>query len=165
MHVRVLMPGVQGTWEFMSMRAQLSSTRLTEIPDDLESFFHVLICFAVRFLSHNLSDDLVGRFLYRYFNDYTDGPACHTCGYTKYEIIKGGTIDITPITGFARGKGIYRYQHLVFFQPRADTIPSDDKVTTKHVDHVAARVSHHINALIAEFLEAFQASYDKGPLV
>ena len=47
MYVRALMPGIQGTWEFMSVQVQLSNTILTGIPDDLESFFLVLTWFLV----------------------------------------------------------------------------------------------------------------------
>ncbi|TBU31170.1 hypothetical protein BD311DRAFT_863636 [Dichomitus squalens] len=57
-----------GTWQYMAARALTNSNRKIVIQDELESFFHVLLYFAVRFIPHNLRDDNVQNFLDGYFN-------------------------------------------------------------------------------------------------
>ncbi|KAI1785220.1 hypothetical protein LXA43DRAFT_150866 [Ganoderma leucocontextum] len=154
-------PDRTGTWQFMSVHVLLKTTKLIEIPDDLESFFHVLIYYAVRFLPHNLADDLVGRFLYNYFDDYTDGAPGFTCGPAKYNAINRGVIDLTPITGSAGGGKDQKTHPLVFFLQHRDT-PSDDKRATEEKDtSVTARGGHPISHLVTELLKAFQALYAK----
>lgn len=145
----------------MSVHTLVDATRLIEIPDDLESIFHVLIYFAVRFLPHNLPDDLVGRFLYSYFDDYTDGAPGFTCGLLKYNAILGGVIDLTTITGSAGRDAVPQRRPLVFFAPTAT--PSDDKgaTETKNSQPAATNAGHPINALITDLLKAFQAFYAK----
>ena len=139
----------------MSVNVLLDPTELVGISDDLESFFHVLIYFAVRFLPHNLADDLVGRFLYSYFDDYTDGASGFTCGLLKYTAVKRGVIDLTTIRGRAVGAEGKKMRPLTFFTADASS----------EGDSVVSRKSHPINALIAELLEAFQALYAKEDAV
>ncbi|KAI1784358.1 hypothetical protein LXA43DRAFT_1042940 [Ganoderma leucocontextum] len=144
-----------GTWQFMSVHTLLKSTRMIEISDDLESFFHVLIYYAIRFLPHNLADSAVGRFLYNYFDDYTDGVSGFTCGPAKYYAMKTGVIDLTLITDSASGDKDQKEQPLMFFLPQDDT-PSDE-----NGESIAESGGHPINDLVAELLKAFQALYAK----
>ncbi|PIL33408.1 hypothetical protein GSI_04030 [Ganoderma sinense ZZ0214-1] len=146
-----------GTWQFMSVHALVKKHRPIEIPDDLESFFHVLVYFAIRFLPHNLADNLVGHFLYTYFDDYSDGAPGFTCGQLKYNAIKRGLIDITLITGSGDATESDKEEPLVFFQPQSAS-PDDNDETT---EDVAARASHPIDDLISDILKALQAFYAK----
>ena len=137
----------------MSAHVLLAKTKLVEIPDELESFFHVLVYLAVRFLPHNLADDLVGNFLHDYFDDYTDGDDGSLCGPVKYNAIKRGVIDLTTITGtVAVTNNGQKGNPLIFFMPQSTT-PSDNR------EDATARAVHPINELISELLEAFQALY------
>ncbi len=68
----------QGTWQFMSAHALNDRFR----PIIMEAFLHVLLYYAIRFLSHNCS--AVGKFLHLYFDDYTDGNGQFNCGQMKY---------------------------------------------------------------------------------
>ncbi|PIL22388.1 hypothetical protein GSI_15076 [Ganoderma sinense ZZ0214-1] len=148
-----------GTWQFMSVHALLKNTKLIEIPDDLESFFHVLVYFAVRFLPHNLADKLVGHFLYSYFDDYSDGEPGFICGPLKYNAIKRGVIDLTTITGSGGGDEAQTEQPLMFLEPYpAAAAPLDDMDTTENGKSVAAK-THPVNALVTDLLRAFQAFY------
>ena len=52
----------------MSAVLQNNPSRAVAIPDELESVFHVIIFYSVRFLHHTLSDSDVGTFLYAYFD-------------------------------------------------------------------------------------------------
>ena len=133
----------------MSAHVLLAKKKLIDTPDELESFFHVLVYLAVRFLPHNLADDLVGNFLHDYFDDYTDGDDGSLCGPVKYNSIKRGVIDLATITGTVaitnnRQKG----KPLVFFMPWSTT-PSEN------CEDTTARAVHPINELIIELLKAF----------
>nr|VWP01554.1 Uncharacterized protein [Ganoderma boninense] len=152
-----------GTWQFMSVHALLKNFKTIEIPDDLESFFHVLVYFAVRFLPHNLADRLVGKFLCYYFDDYTDGDSGFTCGPVKYNAIKRGVIDLTLITGSGDDAESNKEEPLVFFQPQSSSLEEDDDDDgeTTEGDEDVARATHPIDDLISDILKAFQAFYAK----
>ena len=74
----------------MSVHGLLDPRRVTTIADDLESLFHVLLYFAIRFLPHNCTD-AVGPLLATYFDDYTEGAERRTCGQMKYQAMNRGT--------------------------------------------------------------------------
>lgn len=138
----------------MSALTLLDPSKLIEIADDLESFFHVLIYYAIRYLPHNLPDKAVGRFLYNYFDDYTDGVSGFTCGPAKYYAMKTGVIDLTLITERTRDDQGKKIQPLEFFMNQPTT-PSGDS----NDGDVPDLNQHPINTLVAELLAAFQALY------
>ncbi|KAI0333028.1 hypothetical protein GY45DRAFT_1368783 [Cubamyces sp. BRFM 1775] len=71
-------PDRTGTWQFMSASALGEPSKRILVQDDIESFFHLLLYYAIRFCRHNWSD--VGAFMDAYFD-----------GYVKYEgVIYGG---------------------------------------------------------------------------
>ncbi|KAI1781739.1 hypothetical protein LXA43DRAFT_907881 [Ganoderma leucocontextum] len=147
-----------GTWQFMSALTLLDASKLIEIADDLESFFHVLIYYAIRYLPHNLADNAVGRFLYNYFDDYTDGVSGFTCGPAKYYAMKTGVIDLTLITDSTHNGQGKKIQPLEFFMPPPDT-PSDNHEKTEGNGDSDDSNEHPINALVTELLKAFQSLY------
>ncbi|KAM5542945.1 hypothetical protein V8D89_003329 [Ganoderma adspersum] len=117
---------VQGTWQFMSARTQLSKARSRMIVDDLESFFHVLVYYAVRFLPTNLSDEVIPRFFYCYFHDYTDEAYGHSCGQLKYNTIRRGVIDTMLVSrSFEDAEG-RQTVHLNFYSPPNCTVSRPD---------------------------------------
>ncbi|KAH9889416.1 hypothetical protein C8Q73DRAFT_793613 [Cubamyces lactineus] len=63
-------PDRTGTWQFMSANALRHPHKRILVQDDIESLFHLLLYYAVRFLPNNLSD--VGRFMDLYFDGYED---------------------------------------------------------------------------------------------
>ncbi|KAI0759994.1 hypothetical protein BD413DRAFT_495987 [Trametes elegans] len=68
------------------------------LQDDLESFFHVLLYTAVRFLPHNCPDKRVGALLYRYFDDYAEvARGQMKCGPLKRTSVKDGKISLETI--------------------------------------------------------------------
>ena len=64
------------------------------IEDELESFFHVLLYYAIRFLPHNLGDNHVGQFLHDYFDAYTPNVLGYRCGRAKLEAMQYGSISL-----------------------------------------------------------------------
>nr|VWP01605.1 Uncharacterized protein [Ganoderma boninense] len=93
-------PDRTGTWQFMSAHALNDPLRKMVIQDELESYFHVLLHYAIRYLPHNLKDSEVGRFLHDYFDAAgvnSDGIFC--CGKTKKVAMRYGVIDISEYNG------------------------------------------------------------------
>ena len=68
---RAVLTHTQGTWEFASVRALVNylRARVVTVSDDLESFFHVMLYLAIRFLHHNCTNG-VGLLLVGYFDDH-----------------------------------------------------------------------------------------------
>ena len=60
------------------------------IPEELESFFHILLYFAMRFSRHNCEN--VPRFMHRYFDGFEGGEGKFFCGVAKREAMMTGTI-------------------------------------------------------------------------
>ncbi|PIL33430.1 hypothetical protein GSI_04052 [Ganoderma sinense ZZ0214-1] len=93
-------PDRTGTWQFMSAHALNDPLRKMVIQDELESFFHVLLHYAIRYLPHNLKASEVGRFLHDYFDAAgvnSDGIFC--CGKTKKAAMRYGVIDVSEYNG------------------------------------------------------------------
>lgn len=73
---------LQGTWQFMSVNALNNPDKPIRIPDELESFFHALLWFAIRWLPHNCNN--VGKFMFEYFDTgSTENDKEYTCGAVK----------------------------------------------------------------------------------
>ncbi|PIL33392.1 hypothetical protein GSI_04012 [Ganoderma sinense ZZ0214-1] len=88
-------PDRTGTWQYMSAHALNNPCRRIVIQDELESFFHVLIYYAVRFLPHNLDDKHVGQFLHDYFDAYCPHvEGYYRCGRAKLDAMRSGVIQI-----------------------------------------------------------------------
>ncbi|KAI9062368.1 hypothetical protein FKP32DRAFT_1629462 [Trametes sanguinea] len=84
-------PDRTGTWQFMSVNALRQPKSHVEIADELESFLHVMIYCAIRYLPHTCTD--VGEFLYHYFDDgVRDLGGDYTCGPHKQHVITTGQL-------------------------------------------------------------------------
>ncbi|EPQ50652.1 hypothetical protein GLOTRDRAFT_66780, partial [Gloeophyllum trabeum ATCC 11539] len=74
-------PDRTGTWQFMSGHLLQKPWKLHELQDDLESFMHVLIYEAIRYLPHNCTD--VGGFVKNFFDIATKSGNVITGGIGK----------------------------------------------------------------------------------
>ncbi|TBU56062.1 hypothetical protein BD310DRAFT_824556 [Dichomitus squalens] len=92
-------PDRTGTWQYMSAHALNDPHRRIVIQDELESFFHVLLYYAIRFLPHNLQDSCVGKFLADYFDDYSTYEGYYICGRAKHDAMVNGFIDLRTYHG------------------------------------------------------------------
>ena len=98
----------------MSAHACNNSRRRHVIQDELESFFHVLLYYAIRFLPHTLNKKSVNGFLHDYFDDYSPGPSGeYLCGHVKWYAMTQGVIDLDSYNGFTEP----RYSTLSFLWP------------------------------------------------
>ena len=130
------------------MHALTNFSRIITVSDDLESFFHVMLYFAIRFLPHNATR-VVRELLYHYFDDFTNGEPGQTAGSTKFMAMQYGVIDITRYTGATTGEtGKVVDPYLTFLWPgrRSANEPTE-------VD------DHPIELLVCELLRWFKALY------
>ena len=141
---------LQGTWQFMSALLQNNPRRAVAIPDELESVFHVIIFYSVRFLHHTLSDSDVGPFLYAYFDA---SPLAEDTVSLKLMAMKTGRLSLEG----------YRIENsgnrLRFIWPSSQP-PAVDQTPP------APDYAHPLNDIVEELLEWFEAHYalaDVGP--
>ncbi|KAI9062376.1 hypothetical protein FKP32DRAFT_1574173, partial [Trametes sanguinea] len=75
-----------GTWQFLSVRALTQPHAQVEIADELESFLHVMLYCAIRYLPHNCEN--AGGFISNFFDDRVrNNGAESTCGLLKYSVM------------------------------------------------------------------------------
>ncbi|TFK88460.1 hypothetical protein K466DRAFT_450372, partial [Polyporus arcularius HHB13444] len=87
-------PDRTGTWQYMSANALNDPSKDIVVPDEIESFFHVLLYLAIRFLPHNLARDSIGRFMIDYFDGCTATQGVYRCGGRKLDAMSRGLIDL-----------------------------------------------------------------------
>ncbi|KAI0669720.1 hypothetical protein C8Q78DRAFT_977445 [Trametes maxima] len=114
-------PDRTGTWQFMSALALNDHKKSICIEDELESFLHVILHIAVRFLSHNLADEHVPQFLHDYFDDYSSAGTDHHCGTAKFAAMQLGFVGISQYNNESEGP-----DQLRFFYPTDHTHPLND---------------------------------------
>ncbi|RPD57772.1 hypothetical protein L226DRAFT_163652 [Lentinus tigrinus ALCF2SS1-7] len=129
-----------GTWQFMSAHVQDNPRHVVCIADELESIFHILIFYTVRFCPHNIPDDNIGQFLYEYF-DIRPWCARGTCSArAKQEAVDLGTIEIRTQKGFRALQFIWQKK-------------------SPDANGAYPRYRHPLNDIISKLLSWFQAHY------
>ncbi|KAI0772143.1 hypothetical protein BD413DRAFT_492786 [Trametes elegans] len=85
-------PERKGTWQFMSVYyVRHQAKRPVTVADELESFFHVLLFFAVHRLHHSI--DNVPSFVMKYFDSFdAAGGKKKTCSKNKRDTMLGGEV-------------------------------------------------------------------------
>ncbi|OJT13251.1 hypothetical protein TRAPUB_10186 [Trametes pubescens] len=78
---RARQPERTGTWQYMSVATLNEHAKVVETSDELESFFHVILYYAVRYLTSNCSD--AGSFIETFFESYSLVNKKYLCGKTK----------------------------------------------------------------------------------
>ncbi|KAI0365593.1 hypothetical protein BV20DRAFT_1115794 [Pilatotrama ljubarskyi] len=133
---------VQGTWQFMSARALNNSAKEITIEDELESFFHVLLFFAIRYLPHNCPN--VGAFMYDYFDDYRSTTERFTCGAFKLLCMVDGCLVLTREGDKDNSKTLLKF----FWQSPEDNCPAEFQPEL-----------HPLNDILTTVLTWIQAHY------
>ncbi|KAI0763074.1 hypothetical protein BD413DRAFT_616528 [Trametes elegans] len=77
-------PERTGTWQYMSVALLTEPGKIVEIPDELESFFHVLLHYAVRYLVSNQEDQEIAEYVEGFFEAYKIIGRRYRCGNLKY---------------------------------------------------------------------------------
>ncbi|KAI0660068.1 hypothetical protein C8Q70DRAFT_1132735 [Cubamyces menziesii] len=79
-------PERTGTLQFMSVAMLTENSKVVEIADELESFFHVILYNAVRYLASNCTN--AGAFIEDFFDTYKEEDGQLFCGDRKETAIK-----------------------------------------------------------------------------
>ncbi|TBU38476.1 hypothetical protein BD309DRAFT_874282 [Dichomitus squalens] len=169
-------PDRTGTWQYMSAHALNDPYRRIVIQDELESFFHVLLYYAIRFLPHNLQDVCVGKFLTDYFDDYSIYDGYYICGRAKHDAMVNGFIDLRTYHGNQddKTKNILKFlwptlpakstptagsrEQSPSPSPRSSPSPPERPSVSSDRDDERQR-NHPINEIISELLRWFRAYY------
>ncbi|KAI0739851.1 hypothetical protein C8Q80DRAFT_1200609 [Daedaleopsis nitida] len=83
-------PERTGTWQYMSVALLTEISKVVEIPDDLESFFYVILYHAVRYLKSNCID--IPIWLEEFFDCFTVEEDTYLCGDKKKTAIEIGKL-------------------------------------------------------------------------
>ncbi|KAH9896024.1 hypothetical protein C8Q73DRAFT_643740 [Cubamyces lactineus] len=98
--LRPRQPPRTGTWQFLSVGMLTENPKTVEIPDELESYLHVLLYFSVRYLNSDCQDP--AEFIESYFDSYTLQGGLYTCGARKMHVIQtAGKLEVrkgVPLT-------------------------------------------------------------------
>ncbi|KAI0631769.1 hypothetical protein C8Q77DRAFT_1272678 [Trametes polyzona] len=84
---RARQPERTGTWQFMSVGVLCDMTKVVETSDEMESFFYVLLYYAIRYLRSNCPD--VGAFIENFFDSSSHDDGEYMCGARKKGLMKG----------------------------------------------------------------------------
>ncbi|TBU58931.1 hypothetical protein BD310DRAFT_926116 [Dichomitus squalens] len=134
-------PHRTGTWYFMSIRSLAYPHRPLGIPDELESFLHVIIFFAIRFICSNCSLSVVHSFVEDYFDGMTnEGSNRYTCSEKKVFTIKQARL--------------FHGRLNIAFMGGADKLGKDDQPLEGD-----GHPRHPLRDLLADLLKLFQARY------
>ncbi|PIL27023.1 hypothetical protein GSI_10162 [Ganoderma sinense ZZ0214-1] len=79
-----------GTYQFMSVNLLSDLSRPVQIADELESFFHVLVYYAVRYLNSNCTS--TSGFIQGYFDMYTGPGSAYACGQKSVAMESSGVL-------------------------------------------------------------------------
>ncbi|KAI1788214.1 hypothetical protein LXA43DRAFT_894987 [Ganoderma leucocontextum] len=79
-----------GTYQFMSVNLLSDLSRPVQIPDELESFFHVLVYYAVRYLNSNCKNST--GFIQGYFDTYAGPGSAYPCGQKSVAMESSGVL-------------------------------------------------------------------------
>ncbi|OSD02308.1 hypothetical protein PYCCODRAFT_1459218 [Trametes coccinea BRFM310] len=84
-------PPRTGTWQFLSVAMLSGVPKAVEIPDELESFLHVLLYYSVRYLRSNCHNP--AEFIESYFDAYSLHDGVYTCGVVKKHALRDGRLE------------------------------------------------------------------------
>ena len=130
----------KGTWQFMSVNALNDPYKDITIPDEIESFFHVLLYLAVHFLPHNINPKETEQFIVDYFDGFSNNQEGYCCGRAKQEAMTTGRIALRTYNRDASVLTFYETKDQTA-QPRTEPTP------------------HPINLVFNTLLRWFRAHY------
>ncbi|KAL7277817.1 hypothetical protein ACG7TL_008761 [Trametes sanguinea] len=125
-------PNRTGTWQFLSANALANPRKKIGIEDEMESFFHVLLYYACRYLPTNCPD--ITPFIYDYFDGYAKNGEEYSASMTKHHAMKNGEICVNST------------YELVF-------------LTSRPVEGEPTPPRHPITDLFSKLLDIFKAQY------
>ena len=88
---------MQGTYQFMSVNLLNHTTKPVNISDELESFFHVLVYYSIRYLNSNCEH--VQSWVDNYFHKYLGPGRMLSCGQKSYALEVTGELRTRLLEG------------------------------------------------------------------
>ena len=82
----------QGTYEFMSVNLLNHITKPVQISDELESFFHLLVYYSVRYLNSNCHN--IASWIDNYFHSYSGPERMLSCGEKSCAVEVSGVLQM-----------------------------------------------------------------------
>ncbi|KAM5541551.1 hypothetical protein V8D89_004741 [Ganoderma adspersum] len=87
-----------GTYQFMSVNLLNHITKPVKVSDELESFFHLLVYYAIRYLRSNCTS--VSSWIDNYFHSYSGPERMYTCGKKSLAVEQTGLLEVDfPLEG------------------------------------------------------------------
>ncbi|OSD00219.1 hypothetical protein PYCCODRAFT_1479314 [Trametes coccinea BRFM310] len=161
-------PDRTGTWQFLSVNVLSQPKAQVEIADELESFLHVMIYCAIRYLPHTCEN--VGDFMYNFFDDgVRKKDSEYTCGMLKHSVMTQAkllTLDHERIIFLRKPrppkvKVVSENTPISDGPPFESSAPSGDLLSNEPTpDPEPSEADHHpINDIITDLLHWFAARY------
>ncbi|KAI0333000.1 hypothetical protein GY45DRAFT_1320283 [Cubamyces sp. BRFM 1775] len=158
-------PDRTGTWQFLSVNALKHPEAQIEIADELESFFHVLLYCAIRFLPHSCND--VSQFMYTFFDcGVPVGVREYTCSLLKSSVMLQGRLDAdsgVPIVFLARPRTPEEIAAAIAQSKKMPSLPlsesAQDASTVNAKTTFTEDQRHPIDGIFETLLEWFEARY------
>ncbi|KAI9062408.1 hypothetical protein FKP32DRAFT_844181 [Trametes sanguinea] len=158
-------PHRTGTWQFTSAMALDNPKKRVVVQDDMESFFHLILYYAIRFLPNNCGN--VGRFMDEYFDGQLEEDGEYYGGEKKLNAMREGKVTV------------FGADALKFYTSEEQTQPSTDNTSQQdeeasdsssssgapEIENAAASQAggppelHPINSLFSDFLARIKAHY------
>ncbi|KAI0645207.1 hypothetical protein C8Q79DRAFT_758439 [Trametes meyenii] len=83
-------PNRTGTWKFLSANILWDCTKKVTVEDELESFFHLVLYYSLRYLPNNCPD--VTIFMHDYFDGFSYALGQYTAGNPKLHAVEAGAL-------------------------------------------------------------------------
>ncbi|KAH9889422.1 hypothetical protein C8Q73DRAFT_707508 [Cubamyces lactineus] len=166
-----------GTWQFMSASALSQPSKRIIVQDDVESFFHLVLYYAIRFIPHNCLN--VGNFMEMYFDGHVEENGIYYGGFDKFNSMVNGELT-TP-------RGIPLFFHVTeeaiesppssstmvplptalsiahssdaTSHPPPQTLRSNPTTNRENASDSHRRVVHPVTKLLEDFLLRLKAHY------
>ncbi|OSD00271.1 hypothetical protein PYCCODRAFT_1414665 [Trametes coccinea BRFM310] len=143
-------PDRTGTWQFTSAMALDNPKKRIVVQDDMESFLHLMLYYAIRFLPHNCRN--VGKFMDEYFDGQLEEDGVYYGGEKKLNAMTGGKLTTHGTS-------------LTFYKPTPPT-PQDvsrERSLVRPESPIQSttirRDPHPINGVFVDFLARIEAHY------
>ncbi|PIL32452.1 hypothetical protein GSI_05154 [Ganoderma sinense ZZ0214-1] len=158
---RARQPVRTGTWQYLSIALLTPGPVYVKIPDELESFLHVLVYYALRYVkSTNCNGESIANFLDQYFDLYGHEDGMYICGDLKRGTIERGDICVGSKTyiHFNNPLDALFPQLLSWFRARYAVLTHENKLASTAAGDDAGAPSATPQQLDADVLD-FLAEY------
>ncbi|TBU21260.1 hypothetical protein BD311DRAFT_772379, partial [Dichomitus squalens] len=147
-------PERTGTWQFMSVALLSHGLKIVGVADELESFFHVMLYYAVRYLKvENCDLPTIANYLYTYFDLYGVDNGVYVCGDKKRQTIAEGrlTVSVNKKLEFGSPLDTLFSQLLLCFKARHVVLANEAEKSAKSPSKAKTQApSNDIGALLVD---------------